>query len=584
MGEEQRGRRDGSATVASPAEAPREGGGAEPQRVGKRAWIGRFLGPVLAVLVYVLIPSGEGGLGPAGRGTAAVGTLMAIWWISEALPLPATSLLPIALFPLLGVVDVGGATAPYADDIIFLFMGGFMLALAMQRWGLHRRIALVTIRAVGTRPVRVVGGFMLATAFLSMWVSNTATTVMMLPIGLSVLQLIFERGRSGNPGAGEGDEARLPDDGLAPSEAPPQSDRAATLDTRATPAPARLAPADARALGSPEHPPESGESLTGEDAPSFATCLMLAIAYAASIGSLATLIGTPPNLFMAGFLEQTYGITIGFGRWMLLGLPLSVIFLVITWVVLTRFVYPIRMKEIPGGRELFRSELEKLGPVTRGERIVLTVFVLTATAWVLREPVTGALEDTFPNVEALSDAGIAIIAAILLFAIPVDWRQGVFTLDWATARRLPWGVLLLFGGGLSLAAGVRESGLDAYIGEQVGGLGGLPLILLVAAVVTSVVLLTELTSNTATAATFLPILGGVAVGLGIGPLLLVVPAALAASCAFMMPVATPPNAIVFGSGHITMVQMVRAGIWLNLIGIVLVTGMVYVLGGLVFGF
>jgi solute carrier family 13 (sodium-dependent dicarboxylate transporter), member 2/3/5 len=505
------------------ADVPEEGEVAEPQRVGKRAWIGRVSGPVLAVLVYLLIPAGEAGPGAAARGTAAVGTLMSVWWISEALPLPATSLLPIALFPLLGIFEVGDATAPYADDIIFLFMGGFMLALAMQRWGLHRRIALVTILAVGTRPVRVVGGFMLATAFLSMWVSNTATTVMMLPIGLSVLQLIFERGK------------------------------------------------------------DDEEDLTGEGAPNFATCLMLAIAYAASIGSLATLIGTPPNLFMAGFLEQSYGISIGFGQWMMLGLPLSAVFLVITWVVLTRFVYPIKMKQIPGGRDLFRSELERMGPVGRGERIVLTVFTLTALAWVLREPVTGALEGTVPNIEALSDAGIAIIAAIVLFAFPVDWRAGVFTLDWSTARKLPWGVLLLFGGGLSLAAGVGESGLDAYIGEQVGGLGGLPTVLLVAAVVLSIVLLTELTSNTATAATFLPILGGVAVGLGLAPMMLVVPAALAASCAFMMPVATPPNAIVFGSGHITMPQMVRAGVWLNAIGVVLVTGVVYALGGPVFG-
>jgi solute carrier family 13 (sodium-dependent dicarboxylate transporter), member 2/3/5 len=530
------------------ATASDEGEVADPRPPDRRAWTGRILGPVLALLVYVLIPSGEGGLGTAGRGTAAVGVLMAVWWISEALPLPATSLLPIALFPLVGVFDVGEATAPYADDIIFLFMGGFMLALAMQRWGLHRRIALVTIMAVGTRPVQVVGGFMLATAFLSMWVSNTATTVMMLPIGLSVLHLVAER--AGADGR-EADEAAL---GVGHG--------AAAHDA-----------ADGRGT--------SRRSRGGADA--FATCLMLAIAYAASIGSLATLIGTPPNLFMAGFLEQSYGITIGFGRWMLIGLPLSTVFLVITWLVLTRVVYPIRMHELPGGRELFRAELRRLGPVGRGERIVATVFVLTAAAWVLREPVTGALTGVVPNIGAVSDAGIAVTAAILLFAIPVDWRAGVFTLDWPTARQLPWGVLLLFGGGLSLAAAVRESGLDAYIGLQVGGLGGLPLVLLIAAVVTSIVLLTELTSNTATAATFLPILAGAAVGLGITPLLLVVPAALAASCAFMMPVATPPNAIVFGSGHVTMPQMVRAGVWLNLVGIVLVTATILVLGGPVLG-
>jgi solute carrier family 13 (sodium-dependent dicarboxylate transporter), member 2/3/5 len=527
-----------------------EGEVADPRPADRRAWTGRILGPVLALLVYVLIPSGEGGLGTAGRGTAAVGVLMAVWWISEALPLPATSLLPIALFPLVGVFDVGEATAPYADDIIFLFMGGFMLALAMQRWGLHRRIALVTIMAVGTRPVQVVGGFMLATAFLSMWVSNTATTVMMLPIGLSVLHLVAAQTGAHGPEAEEDLTALRVGHGAAPLDA-----------------------ADGGTSG----------RRSGSGADAFATCLMLSIAYAASIGSLATLIGTPPNLFMAGFLEQAYGIRIGFGRWMLLGLPLSMVFLVITWLVLTRVVYPIRLHELPGGRELFRDELRRLGPVGRGERVVGTVFVLTAAAWVLREPVTGALTGIVPNIGAVSDAGIAVTAAILLFAIPVDWRAGEFTLDWPTARQLPWGVLLLFGGGLSLAAAVRESGLDAYIGLQVGGLGGLPLVLLIAAVVTSIVLLTELTSNTATAATFLPILAGAAVGLGIAPLLLVVPAALAASCAFMMPVATPPNAIVFGSGHVTMPQMVRAGLWLNLIGIVLVTATILLLGGPVLG-
>ena len=504
-------------------DVPEEGEVVEPERVSTRAWVGRIGGPVLAVLVYVLLPVGPDGLTEAGRGTAAVGTLMAVWWITEALPLPATSLLPIALFPLLGVADVGEATAPYASDIIFLFMGGFLLALAMQRWGLHRRIALLTVMAVGTRPVRVVGGFMLATAALSMWVSNTATTVLMLPIGLSVLHLVYDR---------------------------------------------------------------DADEITGEGAPAFATCLMLAIAYAASIGSLATLIGTPPNLFMAGFLEQAYGVEIGFAQWMLVGLPLATVFLAITYVVLTRWVYPPGIAEIPGGRELFRGELQRLGAVGRGERVVLTVFVCTAAAWVLRAPLTesAALLAVLPGLAGLSDAGIAIIAAIVLFLVPVDWRRGVFTLDWATARKLPWGVLLLFGGGLSLAGGVRSSELDAWIGLQVAGLGGLPIVLLVAAVAAAVVFLTELTSNTATAATFLPILGGVALGLGLDPVGLVVPAALAATCAFMMPVATPPNAIVFGSGHITIPQMVRAGWWLNLTAIVLITLVTTTLAGVVLGF
>ena len=512
------------------ADVPYEGEVTEPRRVTTRAWIGRFLGPVLAVVVYLVMPVGDE-LSEAARGVAAVGTLMAVWWVSEALPLPATSLLPIVLFPLLGIAEVGEATAPYARDIIFLFMGGFLLALAMQRWGLHRRIALLTVMAVGTRPVRVVGGFMLATAVLSMWVSNTATTVMMLPIGLSVLQLTFEHETVG-------------EEAIDPNE------------------------------------------LTGEQAHPFATGLMLGIAYAASIGSLATLIGTPPNLFMAGFLEQSYGVEIGFGQWMLLGLPLAAVFLGLAYLVLTRWIYPPEIDELPGGRELFASELRELGRVGRGERIVLTVFVCTALAWVLRGPITDAerLVAAWPGLAGLSDAGIAITAAVVLFLVPVDWRRGVFTLDWTTARKLPWGVLLLFGGGLSLAAGVTSSGLDQWIGQQVGALGGLPTILLVAVVAASVIFLTELTSNTATAATFLPILGGVALGLDLDPVSLIVPAALAATCAFMMPVATPPNAIVFGSGHITIPQMVRAGWWLNLAAIALITAVTYSLAAAVLGF
>ncbi len=497
------------------ADTPEMGDAVEESRVSTRAWVGRFLGPALAVAAYFLLPTGEGGLSPEGVAVVSVAVLMAVWWVTEALPLAATALLPIALFPLFGAVEIGDATAPYASDIIFLFMGGFMIALAMQRWGLHRRIALLTITAVGTNPVRVVGGFMIATAFLSMWVSNTATTVMMLPIGLSVLGLVLD---------------------------------------------------------------DSEENLTGAGASNFAVCLMLAIAYAASIGSLATLIGTPPNLFMAGFLQETYDINIGFAQWMIVGLPLSVVFLFITWVVLTRFVYPPEITEISGGRELIRGQLREMGSVSRGEKIVLAIFITTAFFWVFRQ-----LLANIPFLGGLEDAGIAIAAAIALFAIPVDWRNGVFALDWKTAAQLPWGVLLLFGGGLSLAAAISETGVDVWIGDQFGGLAGIPIILFVVAVTAAVIFLTELTSNTATAAALLPIFGGVAVGVDLDPLLLVVPAALAASCAFMLPVATPPNAIVFGSGHVTILQMVRAGVWLNIIAIILITIVMYAIAGFALG-
>lgn len=504
-------------------DVPEMGEAVEEERGSTRAWVGRFLGPILAIIAYFALPTGEGEtqLSQAGVATVAVGILIATWWVTEALPLPATSLLPLALFPILGVVSIEDAAAPYADDLIFLFMGGFMLALAMQRWGLHRRIALLTVRAVGTNPLQMIGGFMIATGFLSMWVSNTATTVAMLPIGLSVLVLVLGE-RGAEPG-GEVEEEEI-----------------------------------------------EQEQLTGQGASNFATCLMLAIAYAASIGSLSTLIGTPPNLFMASFLQEEYDISIGFGEWMLVGLPLAVVFLFVAWVVLTRFVYPPEIDEISGGREIIQEQLDEMGPISRGEKAVLAVFVLTASAWILNS----ILPSFFPVMESvlagLDDAGIAMIAAIVLFAIPIDWRNGVFALDWQTAVQLPWGILLLFGGGLSLANAVSETGVDKWIGSLVSGLGGVPIFLLIAVVVVVVILLTELTSNTATTATFLPILAGAAVGLNLDPLAFAIPAALAATCAFMIPVATPPNAIVFGSGHITIVQMVRAGVWLNMIGAVLI--------------
>jgi sodium-dependent dicarboxylate transporter 2/3/5 len=506
-------------------DVPQMGDRHEPQRVSRRAWIGRFTGPALAILLYLVLPTGDGGLSQGGRATVAIGALMAVWWVTEALPLAATALLPLALFPVSGVLPMEDAAAPYANDLIFLFMGGFMLALAMQRWGLHRRIALQTIKAVGTTPVRMIGGFMVATAGLSMWVSNTATTVMMLPIGLAVLKLVFDR---------------------------------------------------------VEGQPTDDDAITGSGAPNFATGLMVGIAYAASIGSLATIIGTPPNTFLIGYLQDNHDISIGFGQWFVFGLPLAAVFLVIAWIVITRILYPPRMDEIPGGRELISDELAEMGPMSRGEKVVLSVFVVTAVLWILRSLV---LEDLFAGttLEGIDDAAIGIGAAIVLFAWPIDAEHGVFALDWQTAKELPWGILLLFGGGLSLAAAVSETGVDTFIGEQVQALGGLPTVVLIFAVVLIVIFLTELTSNTATTAAVVPILGGVATGLGYGPMVLVVPAALAATCAFMLPVATPPNAIVFGSGHITIQQMARIGIILNLIGLVLITIVMIALAGPVLG-
>ena len=495
------------------------------------ARVGLVLGPLAALAVYLLLGGSES-LAQPGRVVAAVGVLMAVLWLTEGLPIPATALLPIALIPLLtgGAIGVREVSEPYAHELIFLFMGGFMMALAMQKWGLHRRIALRIILTVGDRPSTVVLGFMLASSFLSMWISNTATVVMMLPIALSVVELVRDRLLADHEQAGS-----------------------AVVDSI-----------------------EAGEF-------HFAITLLLGTAYAASIGGMATLIGTPPNLMMAAFVEENFAREITFAGWLPLGLPFVVVLLPVTWILLTRVVFPIRLREIPGGRRLIREELARCGPISRPERLVLAVFLFAASAWVLRSwLVTIEVAGSRP-LAGLSDTGIAVAAALLLFAIPADLRSGEFLLDWRKALELPWGILLLFGGGLSLAGAVRGSGVDRFLGDAIAGVANVPVWAMMALVAGVVILLTELTSNTATTATFLPIAAATAEGLGIDPLLLVIPAAMAASCAFMMPVATPPNAIVFGSGELTIPQMCRAGMWLNAISLVVILAIVWVLGGPVLG-
>jgi sodium-dependent dicarboxylate transporter 2/3/5 len=509
-------------------------GASETHLPPRRIWVGRGLGVVLALAVYLFLPD-DAALSETARATAAIVALMAVWWMSEALPLAATSLIPIVALPLFGVLPIADATAPYASPTVFLFMGGFMIALAMQKWNLHKRIALLVMRVIGTQPRQLILGVMVATAFLSMWVSNTATTLMMLPIGISVLALVAR------PSAGSAEADGGPDSG-------PVSDMFEDKDTK-----------------------------------NFATSLMLSIAFAATIGGLSTLIGSPPNLILAGFAEESLGVTIGFADWMKIGVPLSAVFLVIAWFLLTRVIYPTRLSTVVGGKNVLHAELEKLGPMSRGEWVVLGVFVSAAVLWVSRESLSGSetVTSILPFMANLDDSTIAIGAALALFLIPASRSNGTtsMTLDWRTAQAgIPWGVLLLFGGGLSLAKAVQESGLSEYIGTQVGGFSVLPVVLMIAAVSVVILMLTELTSNTATAATFLPVLGGVALGLGIDPMLLLVPAAFAATCSFMLPVGTPPNAIVFGSGYVTMGQMVRAGLWLNAIGVVLITLATVLLG------
>jgi sodium-dependent dicarboxylate transporter 2/3/5 len=476
-----------------------------------RQTIGLFLGP-LAFALLLLVPAPLG-MPAAGMKVAAVAALMAIWWVSEALPIPATALVPIALFPLLGVMHSQQVTAAYANHLIYLFMGGFLIAVTMEKWNLHRRIALHTIRLVGTSPRRVILGFMLATAFLSMWISNTATAMMMLTIALAVIRQ---------------------DDG--------------TLEPQATAA--RSYP--------------------------FGTALMLGIAYAASIGGVATLIGTPPNAILAGVIEKNYGITIGFAQWMLFALPLSLLMLLLSWGYLTRYVYGGGLTELPGGKQAILQGLAELGPVRRQEKRVLAVFACVAGAWLGR----GLLE--VPALAMVSDASIAMCGALALFVIPADFSRREFLLDWQTAVRIPWDIIVLFGGGFALAEGFASSGLTQWLAQQLTTLGDVHLVLLVAMIVTLVIFLTEVTSNTATSTLLLPLMGALAVGMDIHPLVTMTAAAISASFAFMLPVATPPNAIVFASRVVSIPQMAKAGLALNLLGVVLIVLFVLVVLPLVF--
>jgi sodium-dependent dicarboxylate transporter 2/3/5 len=472
----------------------------------------------LALFLALLLAPAPEGLPIAAWRTAAAAALMATWWVTEAIPIPATSLVPLAVFPVLGIATIEQATTPYANPIIFLLLGGFLLALGMETWGLPRRMALRTIAALGHRPSAVIAGFMIAAAFLSMWVTNTATAMMMLPIGVSVIEFA-QRGNDGN------------------------------------------------ALGNERRSREIAH---------FATALMLGIAYACSIGGLATIVGTPPNAFAVGFLREAHGIDIAFAQWMLFALPVVVVGLAVAYLVLTRWAFPTGDLRIPGGREFIQARLAELGPMSRAERRVMVVFFLTAVLWIGRPLLSGLLP-------GLSDAGIAVGAGLVLFILPSGDTEAGRLLRWEKARSLPWGALLLFGGGLSLAAAFQRTGLTEWVGAGLGGLGAWPPILVVLAITTVMIFLTEFTSNTATAAAFLPLVGAIAVGIGENPVLLTVPAALAASCAFMLPVATGPNIVVYGSGSVTIPQMVRAGSVLNVSFIILITLAAYAIVARVFG-
>ncbi len=462
--------------------------------------IGLLLGPAIAILM--LLASTPAGLSDAAWTTAALGVLMAVWWATEAVPIAITALLPLVLFPILGVATIHETAAPYSNKVIYLFLGGFIVAFAMQRWGLHRRIALNVLQVAGNNGRSLIGGFMLASALISMWVMNTSTTMMLLPIAVSIIAVIHKS--------------------------------VGSLDQKAR-----------------------------DD---FQYALLLGVAYGATIGGMATLVGTAPNAMLAAFMLENYDTQIDFASWMMVGLPLSAAMLPLAWLALTRLVFKVDFKTSDEGRAELKHMKDEMGRIKVPEIRVAIVFVIMALAWVGR-PLLAKL----PGLSALDDSGIAMAGAIALFLVPSGDKSDPLLLRWKYVEQLPWSVLILFGGGLTLAGAVSRTGLAEWLGSSLQAVGALPLAIIVIAAATLIIFLTELTSNIATTATFLPVVGAIAIESGIDPIVLTVPITFAASCAFMLPVATPPNAIVFGSGLLTIPKMARAGIALNLVGIVLVS-------------
>jgi len=486
--------------------------------------IGLFAGPALALLVAWWLPDGYRAasgetvaLDGAARATAALAVWMAVWWMTEAIPVYVTALMPLALMPLLGIGSIREAAAPYGNEVIFLFLGGFLLALSMQRWGLDRRLAYRVLGLTGARADRIVLGFMIVTAMLSMWVSNTATAMTVYPIAVSVLLLA-------RPAIPEGSFSNL------------------------------------------------------------AHAVLLGVAYAASIGGVGVMISTPPNLFLVTFARETYGLDIGFFQWMLFSMPLTLLFLPLSWWILTR-VFPVRGLRIEGMGRLMREALTSLGAPGRGEKTTLLVFAVAVAAWVFRPLLANLRIGEATPLAGLSDPGIAILAALVLFVLPGDpdergARRPV--MDWSTASRLPYGLLILFGGGLSLAGAMERNGLGEFLGAQLVNLQGMPMWVFIALAVVGVMFAGELISNTAAAAIFIPICAAAAQGLGWNPMIMLIPVVWAANCSFMLPVATPPNAIVYGSGWIDAAKMARVGIRLNIAGIVLMLALAYAFAGWLF--
>lgn len=429
----------------------------------------------------------------------AVAVWMIIWWISEAVSISVTALLPLALFPLLGILDIKSVASNYANPIVYLFFGGFVIALALEKVKLHKRIALSILKITGTKANGIILGFMISTALMSMWISNTASTVVMLPIAVSVISLLIN----------------------------------------------------------------DADGFTKKDK-NFALAIMLGIAFSANIGGMATLIGTPPNSVMLAFLNEQYQIDIGFFQWMLMGVPFSIIMLAIAYFFIVYVFYPNRLGTIAASENIIQTELDKLGRITKAEKIVLAIFMLTACAWVLRS----LLNSWFPNLK-LTDTTIAMIAAVAMFIVPLDLKKGSFPLEWNDTSRLPWGILVLFGGGLALASGLTQAGFIDMVGEYMAAKVHWSIWVITLVLIILMLFMTELMSNVALVTILVPLVVGIAIGLEVPILYMVIPVTLAASCAFMLPMATPPNAIVFASGHIKVLEMARIGIVLNVISVLL---------------
>ncbi len=462
---------------------------------------GLVLGPFLFVFLYLFIPTGF--ISPNAYKVLALAVWIICWWVTEAVPFPVTALLPLISFPLLGVMPMNQSAAPYAHPIIFLFMGGFFIALALEKHRLHERIALNLIRFTGTSGNGIILGFMIATAFISMWISNTATAMMMMPIALSVVKLIIPNK----------DEIR---DG-----------------------------------------PNTAER-------NFALGLMLVVGYAATLGGLATIIGTPPNVVFIGLLNDFSGQKISFGQWMLIGVPVAVILLISTYLIVTKILFPNKIDKIKGSDELIKSKLEELGALRKEEKPVLTIFLLTSFFWIFQQAI-----NYFIGTELLNDTNIAMAGGLLMFVVPADTKNLTFLLEWKDTKNMAWGILILFGGGLCLAEGLNKTGIIQSIGSWIVSQTDYN-IWFILFLITISVALSEMMSNVALVNIFVPVVFGIAQGLNINPILLALPVTLSASIGFMLPIATPPNAIVFASGYIRIKDMMRAGFLLNIASIIIV--------------